>query len=87
MVYEAIAKYMTEKPQSTEGSLTVTVGSTARSTQFIGSFTKNEKSLQRSDKVSTQEGERIIKNVYISNVHNVFLLKFLFIHLVNTLSW
>lgn len=57
VVFEAIAKYMTEKPRSTEGSLTVIVSSTARTTAFKGSFSKNDKSLQRSDKVRTQ-GER-----------------------------
>ncbi|XP_053471313.1 complement C3 [Ictalurus furcatus] len=50
VVFEAIAKYMTEKPRSREGSLTVVVSSTARATEFKGSFSKNEKSLQRSDK-------------------------------------
>ncbi|XP_053085867.1 complement C3 [Pangasianodon hypophthalmus] len=50
VVFEAIARYVTEKPPTKEGSLTVVVSSTARGTEFKGSFSNNEKSLQRSDK-------------------------------------
>ncbi|KAI5089751.1 complement C3-H1-like precursor, partial [Silurus meridionalis] len=50
VVFQAVAKYMTEKPKNKEGTLTVIVSSTARSTDFKGSFSKADKNLQRSDK-------------------------------------
>ncbi|XP_046693883.1 complement C3-like [Silurus meridionalis] len=50
VVFQAVAKYMTDKPKTKEGTMTVIVSSTARSTAFKGSFSKTDKNLQRSDK-------------------------------------
>ncbi|XP_036419817.1 complement C3-like [Colossoma macropomum] len=66
VVFEAIAKYMTEKPPPTTGGMIVTVSSTARKSSFKGVFTKATRGLQRSDRfpangnltvVATGEGE------------------------------
>ncbi|KAL6482023.1 hypothetical protein MHYP_G00101030 [Metynnis hypsauchen] len=49
VVFEALAKYMAEKPPpSTAGGMTVTVSSTARKSRITGLFTKTNRGLQRS---------------------------------------
>ncbi|KAF7689271.1 hypothetical protein HF521_012624 [Silurus meridionalis] len=50
VVFQAVAKYMTDKPKTKDGEMNVTVSSTARKTDFKGSFSKTYKNLQRSDK-------------------------------------
>ncbi|KAK1803103.1 hypothetical protein P4O66_021635 [Electrophorus voltai] len=50
VVFEALAKYITEKPPVYEGDMNVIVKSTARSTIFKGLFSKTTGGLQRTDK-------------------------------------
>ncbi|KAL7845321.1 hypothetical protein AOLI_G00235130 [Acnodon oligacanthus] len=51
VVYQALAKYLTEVPPPTPGKgMEVTVTSTARSRVFKGVFTKTTRSLQRSER-------------------------------------
>ncbi|XP_066516759.1 complement C3-like [Hoplias malabaricus] len=73
VVFEAIAKYMMERPpKAVTGGMAVTVTSTARATDFQVIFTKNNRGLQRSDRflangdltvVSSGEGEGSISVV------------------------
>ncbi|KAI4872725.1 hypothetical protein NFI96_024607, partial [Prochilodus magdalenae] len=60
VVFEAIARYMMERPPPSVGSMNVTVTSTERASIFKGLFTRKTRGLQRSDRFKAK-GDLIVE--------------------------